>query len=171
MNLADFTLTTFDQLLGTLDHLLGKAAASDQGEALLAARLAPDMHPLAAQVRFTTQQVFNTLNRLYGASHAGQDSDHGTIAEARAHLAEVRGLIAEARSATPIGPEAMVEFDLPNGMVFALTAADYVRDWSMPQFHFHLMAAYSVLRGAGLEIGKADYVGYMMRHLKRAPAA
>jgi hypothetical protein len=167
MSLAETTLTTFDQLLGTLDHLLGKAAASPQGEALLAARLAPDMHPLATQVRFTTQQVYNTLNRLYGASHAGCDTDHGSLAEARAHVAAVRGLIAAARSAAPLDGATMIEFDLPNGMAFRLSAADYVRDWAMPQFHFHLMIAYAILRQAGLEIGKADYLGYMMQHLKQ----
>lgn len=166
MNLAETTLTTFDQLLGTLDHLLDKAAASDQGDALLQTRLAPDMFPLATQVRFTTQQVINTLNRLFGTDHAGAIADHTSLAEARAHLAEVRSLIAAARDAAPAREDTMIEFDLPNGMTFRLSAADYVRDWSVPQFHFHLMAVYAILRANGLAIGKADYLGYMVRHLK-----
>jgi hypothetical protein len=40
MHLAETALITFDQLLATLDHLLGKAAASEQGEALLQATMA-----------------------------------------------------------------------------------------------------------------------------------
>lgn len=171
MHLAQTALITFDQLLSTLDHLLGKAAASEQSEALLQARLAPDMLPLATQVRFTTQQVYNTLNRAYGGSHAGADADHGSFAAARAHVAEVRALIAEARQAEPLSEGTMVEFDLPNGMAFAMTVSDYVRDWAMPQFHFHLMTAYAILRHAGLPIGKADYMGYMMQHLKAPPSA
>ena len=171
MHLAETALITFDQLLATFDHLLGKAAASEQGEALLQARLAPDMLPLATQVRFTTQQVYNTLNRAYGASHSGADTDHASIVAARAHLAEVRALIAAARQTTPLAEDAMVEFDLPNGMAFALTVSDYVRDWTMPQFHFHLMTAYAILRHAGLPIGKADYMGYMMQHLKTPQSA
>ncbi len=171
MHLAQTALITFDQLLGALDHLLGKATASEQGEALLQARLAPDMLPLATQVRFTTQQVYNTLNRAYGGSHAGADADHGSIAAARAHVAEVRALIAEARQAEPLSEGTMVEFDLPNGMAFAMTVSDYVRDWAMPQFYFHLMTAYAILRHAGLPIGKADYMGYMMQHLKAPPSA
>ena len=171
MQLAQTALVTFDQLLTSLDHLLSKAAASEQGEALLQARLAPDMLPLATQVRFTTQQVYNTLNRAYGASHVGPDADHGSIAEARAHVAAVRALIAASRESQPLAEDAMVEFDLPNGMVFALTVSDYVRDWTMPQFHFHLMTAYAILRHAGMAIGKADYMGYMMQHLKAPPQA
>lgn len=171
MSYAENTLTTFDQLLGTLDHLLKKAAASEAGEALMQARLAPDMFPLATQVRFTTQQVYNTLNRLFGADHAGLGTDHASFAEARGHLAEVRGLIAQARQASPLAAEDMIEFDLPNGMAFRMTAADYVRDWSLPQFHFHLMTAYAILRTEGLPVGKADYMGYMGRHAKAPPAA
>lgn len=171
MHLAQTALITFDQLLATLDHLLGKAAASDQGEALLQARLAPDMFPLATQVRFTTQQVYNTLNRAYSGNHAGPDTDHGSIAAARAHLAEVRALLTAARKGEPLAEGTMVEFDLPNGMAFAMTVSDYVRDWAMPQFHFHLMTAYAILRQAGLAIGKADYLGYMMQHLKAPPSA
>lgn len=171
MHPAETALITFDQLLGTLDHLLGKAAASEQGEALLQARLAPDMFPLVTQVRFTTQQVYNTLGRAYGTEYKGVDTDHGSMAAARAHLAEVRALIAAARQQAPLSEDALVEFDLPNGMAFSMTVSDYVRDWSLPQFHFHLMTAYAILRQAGLPIGKIDYMGYMMRHAKAPPQA
>lgn len=169
MHLAETALTTFDQLLGTLDHLLAKAAASEAGDTLLQARLAPDMLPLATQVRFTTQQVYNTLNRAYGTSHASVAADHADLAQARSHLAEVRNLIVAARATQPLAEASMVEFDLPNGMGFALTLADYVRDWALPQFHFHVMIAYAILRQAGLPIGKTDYMGYMMQHLKAPP--
>lgn len=66
--------------------------------------------------------------------------------------------------------DAMVEFDLPNGMGFTMQAHEYCRDWAIPQFYFHLMATYAILRAEGLPIGKIDYVGYMMKYL-RAPAA
>ena len=167
MRIAEFTLTSFDQLLGTFDHLLGKAAADPRAEALFAARLAEDMAPLATQVRFATQQIVNTLNRLTGSTVASVDSDHATLADARAHLAEMRELVRATAPDAFVADEAPVEFDLPNGMVFEMTAAEYVRDWSLPQFYFHLMSAYAILRQAGLPIGKADYVGYIARHMKQ----
>jgi hypothetical protein len=40
----------------------------------------------------------------------------------------------------------------------------------MPQMHFHVMAAYTILRAEGLAVGKADYVGHMFKYLKQ-PAA
>src|SRR3546814_9766530 len=60
----------------------------------------------------------------------------------------------------------MVSFELPNGMVFDLSAFDYVRDWAVPQFAFHRTMAYAILRHMRVPLGKADYVSYMMRHLR-----
>lgn len=167
MNLADFTLTSFEQMLGTFDHLLTKAEADPRGEALMGEKLAEDMNPLATQVRFTTHQVVNTLNRLTGTTLPTQDSDHATIAEARAHIAETRELIRNAQPEAFVADDTTVSFDLPNGMAFEMTAAEYVRDWSLPQFYFHIMTAYAILRKAGIPLGKADYVGYIARHAKR----
>lgn len=171
MQLANFTLTSFDQMLGTLDHMLAKAEADPRGESLLGEKLAEDMYPLATQIRFSTQQIVNTLNRLTGTSLQTQDSDHASFAEARAHIAEMRDLIAKTDPTAFVADNSPVSFDLPNGMAFAMTAAEYVRDWSLPQFYFHLMTAYSILRKAGIALGKADYVGYMVRHAKRPAAA
>jgi hypothetical protein len=42
-----------------------------------------------------------------------------------------------------------------------------VRDWALPQFYFHLMTAYAILRMAGVPLGKADYVGYIFRYLRQ----
>lgn len=47
-------------------------------------------------------------------------------------------------------------------MVFEnMTSEQYVRDWAMPQFYFHVVTAYSILRNAGVDLGKADYVAHM----------
>ena len=45
----------------------------------------------------------------------------------------------------------------------------HVRDWALPQFYFHLMTAYAILRAGGVPLGKADYVGYMFQYLRSQP--
>jgi len=50
--------------------------------------------------------------------------------------------------------------------VFDLTAEQYVRDWTLPQFYFHVMAAYTILRAQGVALGKADYVAHMFPYLR-----
>ncbi len=56
--------------------------------------------------------------------------------------------------------------DLPMGMTFDLTRAQFARDWALGQFYFHVMAAYAILRKEGVEIGKPDYVPHMFAYLR-----
>ena len=167
MQISEFSLASFDQMLGAVDHLLSKIEADPRGDALLVEKLSEDMFPLATQIRFATQQVVNTLNRLAGASLPSADTDHETVSQARSDIKQLREVV---RSTTPdafVADDTPVSFDLPNGMAFDLTAAEYVRDWSLPQLYFHVMTTYSIMRKAGIAVGKADYVGYMMRHAKK----
>ena len=55
-----------------------------------------------------------------------------------------------------------IAHELPNGMIFDLTAEQYARDWALPQFYFHLNTAYAILRANGVALGKADYVTHML---------
>lgn len=56
--------------------------------------------------------------------------------------------------------------ELPNGMIFDMTGEEYVRDWAVPQFYFHLNAAYAILRSHKIDLGKADYVQHMFAYLR-----
>ena len=60
----------------------------------------------------------------------------------------------------------MIAHALPNGMIFDLTAEQYARDWALPQFYFHLMIAYAILRNRKVELGKADYIPHMFAYLR-----
>jgi hypothetical protein len=171
MSYAAAALATYANMLGTLDHLVTKAEGHAKGEALLQARLAEDMFPLATQIRFTLDQVVTALNRLGNAGAAANDSEITTFAEAHARITAARELVANTDPATWPASGDMVEFTLPNGMAFAMQAHEYCRDWATPQFYFHLMAAYAILRAEGLAIGKIDYVGYMMRYIKQPTTA
>jgi hypothetical protein len=99
----------------------------------------------------------------------GRDGDvsPGTWTEARERIAEALRFLETVRpdefdsaSGEPIVHE------LPNGMVFDMTGEQYVRDWALPQAAFHQMAAYAILRQAGVALGKADYVPHMFGYLR-----
>lgn len=55
---------------------------------------------------------------------------------------------------------------LPGGITFDVTSERYARDWALPQFYFHVVTAYAILRNQGVEIGKADYVPHMFAYLR-----
>ena len=43
-----------------------------------------------------------------------------------------------------------------------LDGAAYVDDWILPNFYFHFVTAYAILRSLGVTIGKADYMAHLM---------
>ena len=91
----------------------------------------------------------------------------GTLAEAQHRIAETIALLdALPPAALDTDPARPLAHALPNGMIFDLTAEQYARDWTLPQFYFHLMAAYAILRSEGIALGKADYVAHMFAYLR-----
>ena len=185
MTPPDLLVPTYLQMLEALSAWLAKGEAQrpgEQADALLAARLAPDMFPLATQVRFACVQAQEGVFRLQGREFPpalqalldegrGGGGRPGTIADAQARIAETLAVV-EAAAAEGIATEAEmpIAHSLPIGMTFDLTAERYARDWALPQFYFHLMTAYAILRAQGVELGKADYVAHMFAFL-RPPAA
>lgn len=185
MTLTDLLIPTYRNMLRTLLGLLDKAVAqlgAERTEALLSARLAPDMWPLAAQLRLAAVQAQEGPMRLLGQplerldplpDEARNAGDHpGTLAEARARidqaLAFLDALPSQALDAEP--GDAPLTLTLPMGLTFDLTRGQFARDWALGQLYFHAMAAYAILRAQGVEIGKADYVPHMFPYL-RAPVA
>lgn len=174
--LYDMTVPAYRNGLHALSAQLDKALAwgADNGVGelqLIVARLAPDMFPLASQVRFSCLQAIQPPTRL-GATGAPALIDDATdFAGLQAQIAAtLTWLDTVDPAALDASPDRAVSFDLPNGMTFDMTARAYVRDWAQPQFYFHLVAAYSILRHMGVPLGKADYVGYMLAYLRPGTA-
>lgn len=179
MTLPDLVIRTYVQMLGALSVWLAKAEAQNGiDDALMAARLAPDMFPLATQIRFACVQAQEGVYRLRGEDfpasvtalldegrNAGERP--GTLADARARIAETLALLDTVGSdMPPVDPASPIAHELPQGMVFDLTAEQFVRDWALPQFYFHVMTAYSILRAQGVDLGKVDYVAHMLRFVR-----
>lgn len=159
-------------LSAQLDKALAWGADNGVGELqFIAARLAPDMFPLASQVRFSCLQAIQAPTRLGATGAPAFAEDAADFAGLQAQIAETLTWL-DTVDATTIDadPGRAVGFDLPNGMAFDMTAMTYVRDWAQPQFYFHLVAAYGVLRHMGVPLGKADYVSYMMAYLRPGTA-
>ncbi|GGM30708.1 DUF1993 family protein [Pseudomonas asuensis] len=149
-----------------------------EAEALLSARLAPDMYPLSTQVRFACVQAQEAIFRLGGAAFPASINElleegrragerPGSLADAQVRIDEtvalLNGLAPDALDAKLDQP---IVHELPNGMIFDLTAEQYARGWTLAQFYFYIMTAYSILRSERINLGKADYVAHMLPHLR-----
>ena len=185
MTLQDVLAPTYLQMLAALSTWLDKAEAQRAGgdaDALLVARLAPDMFTLSTQVRFACVQAQEGMYRLRGEAfppslaallNEGRNAaEHpGTIADARARIAETLAVVKAAMvDMAAIDPATPIAQRLPQGLTFDLTAETFVRDWALPQFYFHVMTAYAILRAQGVALGKADYVAHMFAYLRPADA-
>lgn len=171
MQTADVLLMTYDNMLGSLDGWLAKAQEHPRGDALLDERLALDMLPLARQVRFACNLPGEAVAGVAGVAFGSSDQDDATLAAARKRIATTRELVRGWRDVRFDEDGAPIALALANGMTFDLDTAAYARDWALPQFYFHLVTAYAILRAAGVPLGKADYVGYMFRYLRQPPPA
>ncbi|RJF90302.1 DUF1993 domain-containing protein [Sphingomonas cavernae] len=181
MTLPDVLAPTYVQMLKALSAWLGKAEAQmpdGKADALLSARLAPDMFPLSTQIRFACVQAHEGVFRLQGRefpasvevllNEGRSAADHpGSVADARARIDETIAVVeAVAQHALDVDRATPIAHALPAGMVFDLTAEQYARDWALPQFYFHVMIAYAILRAEGVDLGKADYVAHMFTYLR-----
>jgi hypothetical protein len=168
-------------LSGWLDKAQ-KQLPKAEAEALLSARLAPDMYPLSSQVSFACFQAQETTYRLRGESmpealeqmaadgrNAGEQP--GSIADAQYRIGEALAFLdALEPNSLDAGAERQMSLELPTGVVFDLTGEQYARDWALAQFYFHLNTAYAILRNQKIELGKADYVPHMFAYLRPGTA-
>ncbi|WP_337661270.1 DUF1993 domain-containing protein [Erythrobacter sp. Alg231-14] len=169
MTLYDQSIAVYRTRIDTMIGMLTKAEAHAKGDALLESRLADDMHPLATQVRFVTNLPGEALPRLMGREFTSRDDNETTIAGAKAALVETTALLDGITADALVAPDDTVVLSIPNGMEFTMKAEEYVRDWSLPNFYFHLTTAYAILRMEGVELGKADFVPHMMKYMTKGP--
>lgn len=169
MTLYDQSIAVYRTRINTMIGMLTKAEDHAKGDALLEARLADDMHPLATQIRFVGNLPGEALPRLSGRTFTSREDNETTIAAAKAALNETAQLLDGIDASELVAADSTVLVDIPNGMQFTMTAEEYVRDWSLPNFYFHLTAAYAILRMQGVPLGKIDFMPHMMSYMTKGP--
>lgn len=154
----------FTNMLGTLDHLARKAQDAGLSDAVLAEKLTDDMFPLELQFRVALNQVLLALNQVGGRTVPLEETAYRSLAEVRNRIAVVRSLLDQTDPTAWADADAVVDLTLPNGVRFVMSSEEDIDDWIMPNFYFHVTMVYVLLRNAGLNIGKMDYLPHMERH-------
>lgn len=166
-------IETFSSRLQTLCRLLTLAETQwrEKGwhvEMLRGVRLA-DMYPLTHQVVFTCNQPNDFITWCVGGEGPKADPAAMTFLHLKPYVETTLDRI---RSEAPRVTDGLLDrdkrIDLANGMFLVLTGLEYVNDWLLPNFYFHLVTAYNLLRGEGVVIGKADYMAHLQDRVQRA---
>ncbi len=161
--LYQFTVPTFQKTLTALNAILAKAqqhvTEKNLDEAmLLDARLAPDMFPLMKQIQIACDNAKGAVARLSGNEVPSHPDEEKTLTELRARIAKTLEYIATIPESAFADAETR-HITLPYFPGKFLTGLDYAREYVLPNFFFHTVTAYALLRKEGVTIGKIDYLG------------
>jgi hypothetical protein len=159
-------IETFVPVLRSLAKILDKgaqhaSAKSFDGAVLANARLAPDMFPLIQQIQIACDTAKNGTARLMGREVPKFADSEQTLDELKARIAKTIDYLEKADRAALQGAEDReIRIPLPNDRVLEMKGLQYLRDWALPHFYFHVVTAYDILRHNGVDIGKSDYLSH-----------
>ena len=165
LSLHEASVAVMAHMLGQLSAILDKAAAHAEAggidpATLVEARLAPDMFALARQVQVACDQAKNGGSRLAGVEPPKFEDTEKTIDELKARVAKTLAYV-QSLDKAKIDAAADHEITFPLGPVNKghMKGDDYLTHFVLPNFYFHCTAAYAILRHAGVEVGKRDFLG------------
>jgi hypothetical protein len=159
------SVPVFKQMLTALSDVLAKAEAhatakNIEPDALLQARLFPDMFQLIRQVQISADFAKGVSARLAGIEPPKFDDTEKTFVDLQALIAKTLAFIGSVSPELINGQEdreIITRQGTPKEKRF--DAQTYLLGYGLPQFFFHVTTTYAILRHNGVEVGKRDYMG------------
>jgi uncharacterized protein len=166
MKISMYTMSveTFVQMLAILSKLLEKGVAHATAKkfepgVLVNARLAPDMFPLSRQVQIACDVAKNGAARLTAQEPPRFEDKEATLEELRARIDRTIQYLKSIPADAFKGAEDR-DIKIPvRERTLEMKGLPYLQTWALPNFYFHLVASYAILRHNGVEIGKGDFLG------------
>ena len=163
-SMSQSSLPVFEIGLNALSGVLDKAAAYAAAKkvdpaVLLGWRLAPDMFALTRQVQVACDQAKNGAARLAGAEPPKFEDTETSLDQLKQRIARTVTYI-KTLDAKAIDASADREITFPLGPTKGqMKGGDFLNHFVLPNFYFHLTAAYAIVRHCGVELGKRDFLG------------
>jgi hypothetical protein len=159
ITLYDATVPLYISGFKTLAHVLKKAQAFAEENKIseadfLSSRLIADQLPLPFQIQNASKTARFTVSALTGAPLVVWENTETTFAELQDLIARTIKFVQEADK-SKFGGDVNAEIQVPQG---THTRISYVQAWGVPNFYFHAVTAYAILRAKGVQIGKGDYL-------------
>ena len=151
------------RFLENLSKILDKAVAQAKTRdipltELIEARLAPDMFPFPRQIQIASD-VAKLAARLAGMEPPSFPDTEITFPELQARIAKtIDYLKSVSREKFDGAEDRTITLKFPQGEV-SFVGRDFVTNFVLSNFFFHVTTAYDILRHKGIEIGKMDYLG------------
>ncbi|OOG51340.1 DUF1993 domain-containing protein [Rhodanobacter sp. C01] len=164
LSMYQASVPVFVRALGNLKHVLQKGAEHAKAknvtdEVLLQTRLIPDMLPLVKQVQIAADMATRGIARLAGIEPKSFEDNETTLEQLYSRIDSAIEYIKTFKPEQIDGSEARtIVLKMRSGeMTFEGQA--YLLHFVIPNVFFHCTTAYNILREAGTEIGKNDFIG------------
>jgi uncharacterized protein len=164
LSMYDVSVPLFVRMLGQLPGLLDKAEAHSKAQnsdpvAFLTLRLHPTMWNLAEQVRAACNFPVRAAARLTGTALPQFDGKDDSLEALKQRIAFTLKFVESVPASAFEGSETR-EISFPRGDTqYKMSGKDYLFNFALPNFYFHLTAAYAILRQHGVALEKEDYLG------------
>lgn len=160
----DASVPVFIHFLNSLSAILKKAEAHCAAKkidpaVMLGLRLTPDMFPLARQVQIASDAAKGAGARLAGIAVPSYPDEEKTFEELQERIAKTISFLNGLSKAQFDGAETRAISLKAGGREMSFEGgASFLETWAKPNFFFHLTTAYAILREAGVELRKRDYL-------------
>lgn len=152
---------TLNAMLAWLDKAEAHAKARNFDPAnYLQLRLAPDMLPFVSQILIASDTAKGCAARLGGVEVPKYEDNEASFDELRARIRKTVAFVQSVPADGFAGSEAR-EIVLPrrDREPLKFDGENYLKHFALPNFFFHATATYALLRHAGVELGKTDFLG------------
>ena len=151
---------TLTAMLAWLDKAQAHAEARKfDANNYLGLRLAPDMLPFTKQIQIACDMAKGCVARLSGQDVPKWDDNESTLDELRARIRKTLDYVGGFPAAQIDGSDAReIVLQMRVGEV-KFSGEDYLKHYVLPNVYFHATTTYALLRQAGVELGKRDFLG------------
>ncbi|PNP52599.1 hypothetical protein FNYG_15823 [Fusarium nygamai] len=159
LNLYDTAIVSVIGTLKSLSSILEKGESHLDAKdlphsTLLEARIAPDMHALPYQVQVASNLAKFIAVRIADIPNEVWEDEEKTFAELQARIAKTIAFLQGVKRESFDDKES-VEITVRG---FKFTGLSYVTVYTLPNFYFHAVTIYNLLRMNGVQIGKRDWI-------------
>lgn len=164
VNMYSASVPIFTQYLTALSSVLDKAQAHCEAKKLdqayfMTMRFYPDMFPFVRQVRAACDHALTACARPAGIEQPKFDNTEATFDDLKKRIATVVEFIRQIKPEQLNGQEGReITITFPSGER-RFTGQSLLLNFALPNFYFHASIAYALLRHAGVEVGKRDFMG------------
>ena len=154
----------FRKALTQLLHVMEKGIANAKARnfdpnVLVSLRLAPDMLPFSKQIQLTSDFAKNSMARLAGIDPPKFDDNETTMDDLVARVKKTLDYLTTVSAPALEGSETR-DIKIPlRDRTLEMKGLPFLQNWALPNFFFHYVTAYNLLRHNGVDIGKKDFLG------------